>query len=139
MPIGIYKRTKPAWNKGISIFVGEKNPFYGKKHTIKTKEKLSLLKIGKRLSPKTEFKRGNIPYNWKGDDVGYCSLHQWIYSKLGQPDTCEHCGKSGLKGKEIDWANKDHKYKRNLIDWLRLCKSCHRTFDISKNQYRKIK
>jgi len=56
-------------------------------------------------------------------------LHCWVKRYLGKPTTCEHCGKTGLIGNSIHWANKDHLYKRNLIDWLRLCAKCHRKYD----------
>src|SRR3990167_2616997 len=67
--------------------------------------------------------------NWKGDDVGYGALHDWIRRNLGTPDTCGDCGKSGLTGKQIHWANKSGKYKRDITDWVRLCAKCHKKMD----------
>lgn len=67
---------------------------------------------------------------WKGEKATYSAVHHWIAGHLGKPDTCEFCGKSGLKGRKIHWANKDHKYQRNLNDWLRLCVDCHAQYDI---------
>lgn len=91
-----------------------------------------------------QFKKGEKTWNygipglkdenspsWKGSNVGYHGLHKWVQSKLGKPDTCEYCGKSGLYGKQIHWANKSHHYKRDLSDWLRLCASCHLAYDRS--------
>ena len=66
---------------------------------------------------------------WKGDNVGYYALHRWVERNLGKPDICEHCGESGLSGKQIHWANKSHKYKRDLNDWIRLCVKCHGIYD----------
>jgi len=69
-------------------------------------------------------------YLWAGNEVGYIGLHEWVYRKLGQPDTCEFCGKSGLSGHKIHWANKKpYLYRRNLNDWLRLCAKCHNEYD----------
>lgn len=65
---------------------------------------------------------------WKGDSVGYWSLHLWVSKHRGRPKTCEHCGLSDPKRKYY-WANKSHKYKRDLSDWIRLCCSCHRKYD----------
>lgn len=93
----------------------------GHKVSVETRKKISLAQIGKRL--------GKENHKWKGDKVGYLALHSWVQRELGKPDTCEHCGKSGLKGRQIGWANKDHLYKRNLKDWIRLCTSCHRRYD----------
>ncbi|KKL16471.1 hypothetical protein LCGC14_2495220, partial [marine sediment metagenome] len=90
-------------------------------------------RIGRHFSPKTEFKKGKNTgienYMWRGDDVKYVGLHMWVYSKLGKPKTCEHCKKSGLKGRKIHWANKSGKYKRDLKDWIRLCVPCHKEYD----------
>lgn len=67
--------------------------------------------------------------NWKGDDVSYVPLHSWVVRKLGKPNTCEKCGKTGLKGRKIAWANISRAYKRELTDWVRLCAGCHLIFD----------
>lgn len=82
------------------------------------------------------FGAGNKNGMWKGDEVSLSGLHKWVYSRLGQPDTCEHCKKSGLKGHQIHWANKSGKYKRKKNDWVRLCVKCHWEFDeISKKTW----
>jgi len=65
--------------------------------------------------------------NWKGDEVGKTALHNWVERKLGKPKKCEHCGDT-KKGK-YDWANKSQEYKRELSDWIRLCKACHAKYD----------
>lgn len=77
-------------------------------------------------------KREGGHWNWRGDDVGYSGLHTWVKKKLGFPNRCEICG---TEGGILDWANKDHKYKRNLDDWIRLCKKCHFRYDL-ENGYR---
>ncbi|MEK6880161.1 MAG: DUF2256 domain-containing protein [Nanoarchaeota archaeon] len=92
-------------------------------------------------APSTAFKKGMIPWNkglkgvmplpwnWKGDDVKYGTLHDWVYRHLGKPTKCEFCGKKGLKSRQIHWANKSHEYKRELSDWLQLCVKCHSKYD----------
>jgi len=75
---------------------------------------------------------GEKNQNWKGDDVGYVGLHNWVNRYLGKPTTCEHCGKN-FTGHRIGWANKSGEYKRDLNDWLRLCGKCHRQYDIKSN------
>ena len=74
---------------------------------------------------------GKNNHQWKGDNVSYNQLHKWVVKYLGKPNVCEHCGKSGLSSKQrqIDWANKSHEYKRDLSDWIRLCKKCHYHYD----------
>ena len=110
----------------------------GFKHSEETKMKQSLLRKGKRVSIATEFIKGMIPWNkgiaymqdenhpnWKGDQVGYNAIHTWIQRKLGKPTMCEKCGKDGLSGHKIHWANISGEYKRNFNDWKRLCSTCH--------------
>lgn len=81
------------------------------KHTEKTKEKLS----------------GSNSPHWKGNDAGYHAKHYWVYRQLGKPNKCEFCGTE--KAKRFEWANKSGKYKREIEDWVRLCSSCHHTYD----------
>lgn len=88
--------------------------------------------MGHRLTPKHKqklIKSGGDHWGWKDKRVGYSGLHKWVNKYLGHPDTCEHCGKSGLSGHDIHWANKSGEYKRDLTDWLRLCSVCHGKYD----------
>jgi hypothetical protein len=105
----------------------------GRKASIETKLKMSLSHIGKNTWSKG-CKRENA-LSWKGENAGYVAFHMWVARRKGQPDTCEHCGMSGLKGRQIHWANKDHKYRRVLDDYIRLCKNCHTEYDIENNNY----
>lgn len=106
---------------------------------------------GVRISRNTEFKKGIVPWdkgverpeimnernpNWKGDKVGYMALHAWVGRKLGKPSYCTHCFKT--EGK-FEWANKSGEYKRDLDDWIRLCKSCHNKYDDIGNKIWKIR
>lgn len=65
--------------------------------------------------------------NWKGDDVGYAALHNWVERRLGKPSKCNQCGTEDAAC--FDWANKSGKYLRDLSDWERLCRSCHMKSD----------
>lgn len=64
---------------------------------------------------------------WKGDEVGKAALHNWVERKLGKPRKCEHCGTE--EASHYDWANKSQEYKRDLTDWMRLCRKCHAKYD----------
>ena len=94
-----------------------------------------------KAGSKTRFKPGQVSFSkkhpelmpsgiehhkWKGDEVGYRGLHYWIRRQKGKPDICEMCSK-----KAADWANTNGKYNRNLNDYIPLCKSCHKKYDIS--------
>ena len=72
-------------------------------------------------------KREEESPNWKGDEVGMGALHDWVKRQLGKPKFCEHCRTTTAK--QFDWANKSGEYRRDLSDWLRLCRSCHAKYD----------
>ena len=103
-----FQKGKSSWNKG--------------KHNYWLRGKLN-------PNWKGNTQRGNNSHNWRGNRVSYRSLHNWICRYKGKPKKCEHCGKDGLTGHQIHWANKDHEYKRNLTDWIRLCAKCHKRYD----------
>ena len=65
--------------------------------------------------------RGSSHSNWKGDNVNYKSLHQWINRNLPKPDECPNCGST----KRIDACNISGNYTRNFDDWEYLCHKCH--------------
>lgn len=73
------------------------------------------------------FKDGPSHPNWVGDKVSYSSLHAWVRQHKGIPQKCEHCGTT--KPRKYEWASIDHKYLRDLDNWVRLCTKCHRQMD----------
>lgn len=70
---------REPWNKGLKTGFA---PWLGKKRSEEDRKKMSIAKLGKRLSPNTEFKKGIIPWNWKGDNAGLGALHAWITRKM---------------------------------------------------------
>lgn len=64
---------------------------------------------------------------WRGDQVGYGGVHQWLYKTLGKARECHHCGNP--EAVKYEWANVSGKYLRTLEDWKQLCGSCHTLFD----------
>lgn len=76
-------------------------------------------------------KRENESPNWRGNEVGRAALHNWVERNLGKPRQCAKCKRTDCN--KFEWANISRKYKRNLKDWIRLCKRCHIIFDGSKN------
>lgn len=110
----------------------------GKKFSEETKEKMRQASLRKPTG-----KSGAEHHLWKGGRVGYFALHGWVKRQLGRPMSCEKCGREGhhnfriQNGKQvgvwnIQWANKSGAYKRNLTDWLKLCISCHKKYDLTK-------
>lgn len=91
---------------------GKLNTFYGHKHSPKTIEKIS----------------GKNHFNWKGEKAKYGAIHIWVNSHKGKSEICKYCGKTNREVK-MEWANKDHKYRRNLDDYIALCFGCHKKYD----------
>lgn len=108
----------------------------------KAGKKISISLTGKKLSEShLENISGENGSNWRGDNVGYNGVHKWIVKLKGKPKYCELCHTKDKK-KWYEWANIDHKYKRNQEDYMRLCRSCHIKYDIEfngrpVNQYKK--
>jgi len=73
------------------------------------------------------------PPGWKGEQASYWSIHIWVGRRKGHPDQCTNCkvkNKRGSDGRNaIHWANVDHKYKRELADYIALCAQCHKDYD----------
>lgn len=123
-----------SWNKGIKT---DLIPWNKGKGEYAKKLGFGKWMIGKKLSLETRRKIGEAHkaekhWNWKGGKAKYGAIHMWINRQLGKPDKCEHCSKKGLKGRAIHWANINHKYRRNLNDWIRLCMKCHIAYDKKK-------
>ena len=107
---------------------------------------LGLSRKGKKLSLSSEQRaklsttasvrfsdKGNP--NWKGDSVGYRSLHNWVENHLGKPQSCSKCGANKLRPRQYHWANVSGVYNRVQSDWIRLCVKCHVAFDKCRRSY----
>ena len=70
---------------------------------------------------------GEKNHSWRGIKVSYSGIHKWITKHKGKPKICTFCG--SMTSKKFEWANIDHKYSRNLKDYISLCTSCHRIHD----------
>jgi hypothetical protein len=107
-----------AWNKGKILSPEQRlkcgKYWIGKKHTKDTKQKMSKSAMAENNS------------QWKGNKVGYCSLHEWIRNRKPQPKQCQHCGKLS---KHLDLANISGQYCRDINDYRYLCRSCHQVYD----------
>lgn len=71
---------------------------------------------------------GSSLWSWTGTRQEYQTLHHWVRKTLGSPGRCEICGEE-KQGREIHWANKSGKYKRDNDDWIRICRKCHFIYD----------
>lgn len=103
----------------------------GVRQTEEHKKKISLAQKGKPRPQTTGEKNGM----WKGEKSKYAAIHMWVRAHKGNPNICEYCGDESLRDNQYQWANIDHKYLRNLADYIRLCAKCHQKYDIENNGY----
>lgn len=94
----------------------------GKKHSLETRKKISEANYRR-------FKNEELHPRWKGDSVGYRTLHKWVEKHLGKPHLCQECGDVSLSHRHYHWANVSGDYLRITSDWRRLCAKCHKAFD----------
>jgi len=127
-PKTAFKKGIIPWNKGTKGVMKSWNK--GTKGIIKPNSG-SFKKGDKKNIGKNNF-------NWKGDNAGYDAIHKWIYRQKGKPKICKHCGIS-YKEKRLEWINIDHKYKRDIDDFISLCVSCHRKYDFKNNNFNNFK
>mgnify|MGYP001568121201 CR=1 FL=1 len=68
---------------------------------------------------------------WKGDNVGYYGLHNWVRKRKPKPAICENC----KERKPRDLANISQQYKRDINDFEWLCRRCHIIKDGRLNRF----
>jgi hypothetical protein len=121
----ISQTLKKAYRTGSRVY---KSPMLGKKHTPATIEKM-------KKTAQARVAKGIAVPSHKGHykkNAGYCALHIWFRRNTDKPMLCENCGSD----KFIDIANKTGEYKRELDDWLILCRSCHMKYDRRNNVWK---
>ncbi len=119
--ISLFNKGRTPWNKGIRI---DRTIYPLMGHFIGHTKEIKLL-LSKMVKDRglTESKS----YSWKGDNVGYRALHNWVEKHMGKAD---HCGISdNHRSTRYHWANISREYKRDLLDWIALCPKCHFHFD----------
>lgn len=101
----------------------------GRKFTEESKKKMSESHRGKKQSEESKKRISNTMKGhknaWKGENVGYGALHDWINKYKQKTGICTICNKY----KKTEWSNIDHSYKRNLNDFWELCHECHMSYD----------
>lgn len=94
-------------------------------------EKIAVQNRGRKLTEeqlerkKQNCRRGETHADWKGDNIGYRSLHKWIVSNLPSQNACSCCGRNV----KLEVHNTDGKYTRDFNSWIWVCRSCHIAID----------
>lgn len=61
----------------------------------------------------------------------YYRIHSWLIHHYGNANHCEMC--DGVKAKRFEYAlKKGENHARNIENYLSLCPSCHRKYDITE-------
>lgn len=108
-------QCRQVWNKGLT----KKDPRVKKNFA---HSKSTQFKKGQTLGEKNA--------NWKGQEASYTAKHMWIRYHYGTPKKCEHC--EATEDKMYHWANISGDYLRERDDYIRLCVSCHKRYDIKR-------
>ena len=122
-------KTTPKYRKDGNRYRKDRPKAVIYRHYSKeTRDKLSEQKKGEK-NPMFSIVADKHP-RWKGDNIGYMKMHDWIRKYLPKPDLCQICGLVPPK----DCANISGKYFRDFDDWLCLCKKCHANYDKNKRK-----
>lgn len=122
---GWFSKTNPAKHTAESYIragIAGSIARRGKKLSEEHKAKIAQAMKGKNSNE-------NNP-QWKGNSVKYMGLHNWVRRHFGTPKECENCGET--KKSMYHWANISGEYRRDRLDWKRLCVSCHKKYDTEK-------
>lgn len=63
-------------------------------------------------------------HRWKGEEVGYQALHDWVRRYIPRTELCQFC--NVRQSTEIACVGQ---YKRDKINWAWACHSCHVKYD----------
>lgn len=79
-----------------------------------------------------ETKMGKQTETMKAEEKNYFNIHAWLLRKFGNAKMCEGECCSNTKPKRFEWAlKKGCKYERNRENFIQLCCSCHRKYDMT--------
>ena len=129
------KRICATCSKSFSAQIGMVKKGYRKFCNAQCYFRSEEVKIGGKLSKGKSVsasRSGKEHHMWKGNNVGYNALHDWVKRNLGKAIHCEFCGMDKLpknRKRFFGWANISKLYKRDLADWVQLCMKCHYQFD----------
>jgi hypothetical protein len=60
----------------------------------------------------------------------YLDIHLWLIKNYGKANHCEYCNKPA---KRFEWALlKENSHEYNVKNYIQLCPSCHRKYDVTE-------
>lgn len=131
MPRGVYKRTKPVWNKGKKLAESHAKKcrvaMLGKKHSLETRLKMSEAHLGEKNHNYINGVSRFIVSHY--NDLRYKLWREAVFQRDNW--TCQNCGTKGgyLEPHHIkSWA-KFVDLRFELDNGQTLCKTCHKLTD----------
>lgn len=108
------------------------NSLWGSKNKKRTTEQRKRISDAKRGKPghkhteehkryMSELQHGSHNGMWRGNNITYKSLHQWVNRNISRPESCPNCGSIS----RLDGCNISGEYRRDPADWEYLCRLCH--------------
>ena len=65
----------------------------------------------------------------------YFRIHNWLSYHYGKASKCENTDCKNIKPKRFEWALiKGKQHSRNIENYIQLCPSCHRKYDITEER-----
>jgi len=83
-----------------------------------------------RISESLEGSFGIKSRRWRGNNAGYVAKHLWIVKHYGKANKCQNVECGFDKPKRFEWASITDKPTRKRNDYIMLCCSCHRKYDM---------
>lgn len=77
---------------------------------------------------------GKKHWNWKGERIGYISIHSWNNKHYKKSGNCKKCGR---KSKTVWALIHGLQHSRGIKNYRELCQSCHIKYDKTEEWNRK--
>lgn len=76
--------------------------------------------------------------HWKSKHPNYRAVHAWLKYYHGKASKCE-MPDCLSKSKAFNWAlKKDCEYEKNIDNFMQLCSSCHKKYDLTEDTRRRL-
>lgn len=109
-------------------------------------DKIRSPEVRKKIS---EAHSGSKSSMWKGMKASYWAKHIFLKNHFGKASKCENDGcvyprynSKGVllqKPNRYHWANISGKYRRGREDYMELCPSCHKRYDMGIIKIKRVK
>lgn len=87
----------------------------------------------RRYHIKSRDQWGEKNHRWAGSKASVRAMHKRLDRRFGQPQRCDKCGQTD-PDQIYEWANLTGQYDM-FEDYLRMCRSCHRTHDYATRSF----